>query len=528
MIASSATPRSGSEGSFAATLQRRPLLVCLIVGLLPIILRLALLPLMPVPFPKDHDEFSYLLGADTFAHGRLTNPPHPMWIHFEAPHVIQQPTYSSKYFPAQALFLAFGERFFCHPWAGVLLTIGLMCSCLCWMLQGWVSPGFAFVTAVLAALSWGVTDYWINSYWGGAVPALGGALVIGSAPRLVRQVTRSVAIVAVLGTVILANSRPFEGVLTVVSTTAVLALLMIRRGTLMSLLQRRIVLPVILLAVVAAGAFLYYNYRVTGNPFLPPYLLYERTYGPFPHSVFLPPVAKPVYRHEIFSRLWDWEYRHYLIAKADPLAGVKFAWEFMANLFVLNVIGVIVLLGAIFGRRSITLPAFGIISLPLAGVLAQKAFLPHYLAPFCGAYLVIVAAGVEACGRWRLGRHRIGHFVLALLGGVCIGLLMLQILGASYEARLKQTGIAQRPVLIRDLLRRGGRHLVIVRYNPAYSIHEDWVYNQADIDASPIVWARDMGPQRNEELLRYFHDRKAWLLRLSPDSLTLQTIPPGS
>ena len=109
-----------------------------------------------IPVPRIQDEFSYLLAADTFAHGRVTNPTHPMWEHFETFQVLQQPTYMSKYPPAQGFFMAVGQVLWGHPIYGVWLSASLMCMSICWMLYAWIPSYWAFMGGVVSVLEFGM------------------------------------------------------------------------------------------------------------------------------------------------------------------------------------------------------------------------------------------------------------------------------------------------------------------------------------------------------------------------------------
>jgi hypothetical protein len=500
------------------SLQNRAGLVCLGVGLLALAVRAALLPVLPIPEPTVHDEFSYLLGGETLALGRLANPPHPMWVHFETFHENFAPTYASKYPPAQALFLALGWKLFGHPWYGVWLSCGLMCAVLCWMLQGWLPPRYALLGGLMAAAEWGIAGYWSNSYWGGAVAAAAGALVIGAVPRLVRRPRAGVAALAALGAVALANSRPYEGGLTAAACMA--ALLMWRRRAgrpLTDLLAPRIILPVAVILIAGLAAMGWYNYRVTGNPLRLPYSLYQEEYAASPVFWMMPPQPAPPYHHEVIRRFWEgWDKSLYDQAHAFP-PRVLLVFCVMILPFFLTPISAAALVAAVSLRRSRKVRrALGLIAVPVAGLLLERFSLPHYFAPATGLVLILVVLGVQYL------RVRFGWGAVLLFAGLFFAGVIFQVGRGTLEYSYPDFAAHRRQVIGR-LASVGGRQLVIVSYTPNHNLHEEWVYNHADIDGSAIVWARDMGEGRNRELLEYYRNRKVW--QLNPDSLPLELRP---
>ena len=263
---------------FGSRLAESKLLAIWVIAIATIVIRLSILWLAPVPYPQVHDEFSYLLAADTFLHGRLTNPPHPMSLFLDTFHVNQHPTYMSKYPPGQGMALAVGQLLG-NPWIGVLLSGGAMCGAVLWMLQGWLPPRWALVGAVLAMFKVAIFSYWMNTYLGGFVAAIGGALAVGALPRIVHHWQWWDAVILGIGVVILANSRPFEGMFLCLPVFVVLLFRLFRRGTpAWRIKLTHVVAPLCIVGILGGAFMAYYNWRGTGRATLFPYAVNEKTY----------------------------------------------------------------------------------------------------------------------------------------------------------------------------------------------------------------------------------------------------------
>jgi len=68
-----------------------------------------------------------------------------------------------------------------------------------------------------------------------------------------------------------------------------------------------------------------------------------------------------------------------------------------------------------------------------------------------------------------------------------------------------------------------------VRYAEDHNVHDEWVYNGADIDGARVLWARELDPIQNAKLFAYFKDRSVWLVTPDTDNTYLGSYtPPGS
>jgi len=496
-----------------ARLARRKSLAIFAVGLAAIVSRLALLPVLPVPIPAIHDEFSYLLAADTFAHGRLTNPPHPMWIFFDTFHVLQHPTYASKYLPAQGAVLALGQVLG-HPWMGSLLSVAVMCMAMTWMLQGWFPARWALLGGVVVWLRIGLFNYYMDGYYAAAVPAIGAALVLGSLPRILHTGLRRDAALMGLGAAILGSSRPVEGMFFCAPVAVALCVVPLRKRKFrMGVTPRHLILP-LLLAPAAALLFLgYYNWRVTGQILLFPYALYHREYFHYPVFVWQRTSPPPLhYSNPQFVVFFNvFQRSQYKLSMLDWVRrswGTCVAWWYVYAGPALSI--PLVTLPCLLGNRRARF-LFWHFLLCAAGLLSVVWFQPHYAAPLAATWFTLLVFAMRYLRRLEFRSRPLGIFWTRI---VMLSAVLWVVVLAGRAATHPTVGWnTYREEIVRQLNNLPGKHLVLVYYSTGHNVHQEWVYNAADIDAAKIVWAREIPGRDLTLLLEYFKDRRVWVVQ---------------
>ena len=530
------------ESKFSALAQRQRLAV-LTIFMAALAARAALLPVFPIPEPVIHDEFSYLLASDTFAHGRATNPPHPMWTHFESFGIIQKPTYQSIAQPAQGLALAAGQLLAGRPFFGVMFNAALMCACICWMLQAWISPEWALVGGVLAIVRFGTFGYWANSYWGGTIGAAGGALVLGALPRITRYRQARHAVIMALGLAMLANNRPYEGFLfSIPIALALFAWILGKDRPPFPISMRYVVAPIVLVLSITALGMSYYCWRVTGDPIRMPYQVERKTYAASPFFVWQRPPATPVYRHAVMQRMYvEEELLSYKLSRTalGPALKAFSIWSFYwGPILTMPILVLVLVLPYGFSWRDISSQTRFLLVLWLVMCLAvalESFFSPHYASPFTCVLVALPLLAMRRIRAWCWRDKPAGRFLVRSLVLTCVIMFALRIAAVPlhipidqyYAPAWYQRGPDSfgRAALENRLQRTPGQHLVIVRYASDHEPFEEWVYNEANIDAAKVVWARGMGTSGDQQLISYFEGRRVWLLEPDEDRHNLLPYP---
>jgi hypothetical protein len=280
----------------------------------------------------------------------------------------------------------------------------------------------------------------------------------------------------------------------------------------------------------------YYFWRTTGSPWDTPFLVNERTYNPASHFPWQSLKPMPVYHHAILRDFYrDVMVRHYQEtrsitgwAKADLMALVRLWCFFFGPVLTLPIFLAAATLPFGFSWRSLcsnTRLLLVICGVAISGSMLSTWFYPHYAAAITCAIMALVLQAMRRLRSQAGTPAPAGLFITRAVPVIC--LLMLGLRVAAKPLRLPHTwpeaGILSwcapgpanlaRAGTLAELRHCRGGQLAIVRYGPHHDVwYNEWVYNDADIDRAKVVWARDMGAAKNQELIDYFKDRRVWLV----------------
>jgi hypothetical protein len=274
----------------------------------------------------------------------------------------------------------------------------------------------------------------------------------------------------------------------------------------------RLIIPISIVLIITAVAMGYYNGRVFGSPWTLPYQINRATYAVSPVFIWESPGPEPLYRHKVMRDFYvSWELPVFEKARTARgfLVGVatKFGMMFFFFFGAVLTLPLIMLPRVFRDRRTRFLVLTGFVF--FLGLLANAFTVPHYFGPLtCVLYALLIQA-MRHLRMWRPAGQPVGRFLVRVIPAVSVVLCVAQLpwIPVGSASALARAAVQQ------QLAGLPGRQLAIVRYEPGHKpVSVEWVYNAADIDSANVVWAREMSPAMNRELIDYFKDRQVWLV----------------
>lgn len=557
---------------------KRPSLMILAAIVLPILLRLALLPLVPVPLPYVMEEFNHLFLTQTYDLGRVSNPVHPLAVMVQTYQQIEWPHYVSARPPLPPIFFYLGQALLGSPFLGNLIAVGLTSGALCWALLGWVEARFAAIATFMGIMTFCLFGYWVNSYWAPAPIVLGGALLFGVVPRIERDPRFIWALVCIVALALLAGTRPYEnGVFAAVifGWLAVRFLQKERRAR----LGRAIVRVALPIAVGLAGimaAQLFYNEATTGNFAIMPYQIWRASQDVTPVFLWQPIALDRVFYNIGANRFASWNLSVVKLVTDNGFEGAMFLFSrhgvtfrdllgpflFLAFLcwspgwisrpataskrrefsgLVCVVFIFLAVCGPYFGSLIKAIVIFTLykrwqnqrerlaILIIAIGMLATSLptfYMNVYFAAYTAPIMLLVATGLRNLSRWNRpwGKSLIGYLII---GAVLVPT------GSTIAYAVRQAGVPiqfRGPPLshfdielpnphheVREFLeKRPGRHVVFVELGERVDAIGDPTWNSPEIDQQQVVWLRHLRPAWTATAAAYYEGRNLWLMKVKP------------
>ena len=476
-----------------------------------------------LPFtPHEHDEFSYLLAADTLLHGRLANPAPQLWQPFQSFHIVLQPSYASKYPLGLSLPIALGWGLLGMPIAGCWVAAGICASSITWMLAGLTSRRWAVLGGLLVACHPPLQLAWSQNLMSGWLTAAGSALLAGGIFRLRRRHSHLAAGVAGLGVGLLAITRPFEGLVATVLLSVVCWGLWHGRSLADKLWSIARALPAASLPIAAAlTLILMQNWAVTGRLGQMSYQLHEQQYGVAPLFVFgQQQVPAMETQGQWPAVVRDFHYGWSLDSfrdRAGVVGWLKGVGKAVARLWYLRMLLTLLPLVAIGWWGRFQLPQWLAAAVVLQVLVSASVCWVYlrYLAPVMPWLVVLAVLSLRRVFRVLVDTRWVSlsqpqHFMGILLVAQTLLLVVHCVRIADGEM---SDWARHRAQIARELEQLPGQHLVLVLYSSEHNTLQEWVYNRADLDSAKVLWARGESSEWNTRLTdRYRATHAIWEL----------------